>query len=174
DFLDSLIWERVVDEQYITNPTFCVSDYFEVIRQPGDGNCFYHSIAELFFDVKTPSSFRKVKEHLQLAAEVYYDTEPEAVGTGISKDEYIKVAMKDNEWGGSLEASMLSKHLQTTIILWVVNSTEQVTAAIKFGPGRVSTALNLMHVGRTHFDALRIIEQLENNQPQDRHHHHHH
>nr|AMT75392.1 RNA-dependent RNA polymerase [Orthonairovirus dugbeense] len=168
DFLDSLIWERVVDEQYITNPTFCVSDYFEVIRQPGDGNCFYHSIAELFFDVKTPSSFRKVKEHLQLAAEVYYDTEPEAVGTGISKDEYIKVAMKDNEWGGSLEASMLSKHLQTTIILWVVNSTEQVTAAIKFGPGRVSTALNLMHVGRTHFDALRIIEQLENNQPQDR------
>ncbi|ABY82502.1 RNA-dependent RNA polymerase [Kupe virus] len=168
DFLDSLIWERVVDDQYVTNPTFCISDYFEIVRQPGDGNCFYHSIAELFFDVKTPFSFRKVKEHLRLAADAFYDTEPEAIGTGVTKEEYIQAAMKDNEWGGSLEASMLSKQLQITIILWVVNQTEQVTAAIKFGPGRVSTALNLMHVGRTHFDALRVINQLEDNQLQSR------
>ncbi|BAU21075.1 RNA-dependent RNA polymerase, partial [Tofla virus] len=157
DFLEGIVWDDVSDIQSVSHPSFMITDYFEVIRQPADGNCFYHSLAELYIPKKTEHSYRLVKAELKQAAEVYFGTEPEAVALGIKLDEYLDTAMKDYEWGGSLEAAMLSRHLNITVVLWLVDSSNRVIGATKFGKGSLNTALHLLHSGLTHFDALRML-----------------
>nr|YP_010840000.1 RNA-dependent RNA polymerase [Meram virus]QNH88011.1 RNA-dependent RNA polymerase [Meram virus] len=157
DFLQGIIWEDLGNGQSAAYPSFQITDYFEVIHQPADGNCFYHSIAELSIPDKTEHSFRKIKQNLREAADVFYDLEPEGRAVGVPKQAYIEQAMKDNEWGGSLEASMLSKHLGITIVIWIVEGPSRVVAATRFGTGQIETALHLLHVGHNHFDALRLL-----------------
>ncbi|UQM93876.1 RNA-dependent RNA polymerase [Meihua Mountain virus] len=157
DFLEGITWEVVSDIQYVTHPSFLITDYFEVIRQPADGNCFYHSLAELYLPSKTDHSYRLVKKELKEAAELYFDTEPEAIALGLKLEEYLDTALRDNEWGGSLEAALLSRHLGLTVVLWLVDGSNRVVGATKFGRGPLRTALHLLHSGLTHFDALRLL-----------------
>nr|ACH99799.1 RNA-dependent RNA polymerase [Nairobi sheep disease virus] len=169
EFLNSIPWEEVVPGQFTANPGFQVTDYFEIVRQPADGNCFYHSIAELFVPNKNDFSFRLVKQHLELAARRFFEEEPEAKGLDLGLEKYLEVAMCDNEWGGSLEASMLAKHLDITIVIWVIEGPSRVAAAVKFGPGDVAGAINLLHTGYNHFDALRLLvdDSQASRQPRD-------
>nr|APG38033.1 RNA-dependent RNA polymerase [Orthonairovirus haemorrhagiae] len=161
DFLRDLDWTQVIAGQYVSNPRFNISDYFEIVRQPGDGNCFYHSIAELTMPNKTDHSYHNIKRLTELAARKYYQEEPEARLVGLSLEDYLKRMLSDNEWGSTLEASMLAKEMGITIIIWTVAASDEVEAGMKFGDGDVFTAVNLLHSGQTHFDALRILPQFE-------------
>nr|7JMS_A Chain A, Replicase [Orthonairovirus hazaraense]7JMS_C Chain C, Replicase [Orthonairovirus hazaraense]7JMS_E Chain E, Replicase [Orthonairovirus hazaraense]7JMS_G Chain G, Replicase [Orthonairovirus hazaraense] len=177
DFLEGITWDSVSDIQSVSNPSFTITDYFEVVRQPADGNCFYHSLAELYIPNKSDHAYRLVKNELREAAEKYFPTEPEAAATGMRLDEYLDTALRDNEWGGSLEAAMLSRHLGLTVVIWLVDGSNRVVGATRFGKGSLKTALHLLHSGLTHFDALRLLATEEDPQQETMsgsHHHHHH
>nr|BDE11077.1 RNA-dependent RNA polymerase [Nairoviridae sp.] len=154
--LDSIIWENVIGNLSRASVTLDLHAFFNVKRELGDGNCFYRALSRIHSKEKTDDNHLYYRLLIPDAAERYFDNEPEAIGLSLSKEEYISKAIQDGEWAGSLEASMLSKFLEITIIIWIIDDSGTVISAQRYGIDRPSEAYNLGLVGNTHFDSLTI------------------
>ncbi|UCR91749.1 RNA-dependent RNA polymerase [Orthonairovirus sinense] len=152
--LDGLHWEESGPGIFSTRVQLEVGVFFRVDRVLGDGNCFYRSIS--FLQGADQSNHLFYRLLIPDAAERFFNSEPEALLTGLSREDYIVKACTDGEWAGSLEASMLSKYLEITIIIWCTNESGLITYGMKFGSGKPSVSYNLLLSGNTHFDALTV------------------
>uniref|UniRef100_A0AB38ZK75 RNA-directed RNA polymerase L n=1 Tax=Crocidura tanakae nairovirus 1 TaxID=3139554 RepID=A0AB38ZK75_9VIRU len=158
--LNTINWDHVVSNNFKAAVQLTTEVFFRTVRVKGDGNCFYRSLAVIHSDKGSEEDHLFYRMLIPEVAEKYFELEPEALLTGKSKEEYISLATCPGEWAGSLEASMLSKFLDITVIIWCADEAGVITHAIKFGTDIPSNSFHLLMTGNTHFDAL-IIRGVE-------------
>nr|5JZE_A Chain A, RNA-dependent RNA polymerase [Erve virus]5JZE_C Chain C, RNA-dependent RNA polymerase [Erve virus] len=154
--LDAIVWENIEGNLSRAFLTLDLHAFFNVNKEVGDGNCFYRALSRLHSESRTSNEHLYYRLLIPDAVDKYFDIEPEAIGLGLNKQEYVSKAILDGEWAGSLEASMLSKFLDITIIIWIVDDSGTIISANRYGEGRPSQAYNLCMVGNAHFDSLYI------------------
>ncbi|AMT75422.1 L [Sapphire II virus] len=156
--MDDMYWDELSENFYVCRCRFPFRDYFEEEEVPGDGNCFFYAISYLLFG--NLKEWRAVKSTVERWSSANWTECREARHSYNSSAEYRAALMQSGYWGGSVEADILSRALNTTIILWTVDISGRVEIAYKYGKSNVSTSLNLK-LYKGHFNALVPVQHIE-------------
>nr|WPV62119.1 MAG: RNA-dependent RNA polymerase [Wufeng shrew orthonairovirus 2] len=162
--LEDIEWTPVGAGNSIAHIQLSTELFFSTKRVLGDGNCFYRSLSVVMEESNTESNHFYYRLLVADAAAKYYLDEPEAKLTGLNLEEYVSTATQSGEWAGSLEASMLSKLLDVTIIIWSTNESGQIIHAMKFGKDKMHRSMHLLLSGNTHFDALFLKDAIHHSE----------
>nr|6DX2_A Chain A, RNA-dependent RNA polymerase [Orthonairovirus khani]6DX2_B Chain B, RNA-dependent RNA polymerase [Orthonairovirus khani] len=171
--LDDINWQPNIEGVYNSEQRFNLNDYFTSEKVPGDGNCFFYSVSFLLFE--SLSEWRSIKNTIASFAAANWGQCVQAKLNYANSSDYRADMLRNYYWGGSVEAEILSKALNITIILWEADVSENVVTATKYGPGLVSTALNLK-LCQGHIEPLQLMKLVDQDvlRKSGSHHHHHH
>ncbi|UOL48895.1 RNA-dependent RNA polymerase [Wufeng Crocidura attenuata orthonairovirus 1] len=158
--LQSISWQPIGAGNSIAHVQLSTELFFSIKRVSGDGNCFYRSLSAVLDDSLSEENHLHYRFMVAEAARVYFSEEPESKLTGMSLEEYIEQATKPGEWAGSLEASMISKFLEITIIIWSTNESGVIVHGMRFGKDDPRLSYHLLLSGNTHFDALSLKDLI--------------
>nr|UKM35729.1 RNA-directed RNA polymerase [Great Saltee virus] len=184
--MDDIVWQPLIPGVFTSWTRVCVHDFFNIGKVRGDGNCFFRSFALLFFGTEdqwktvknTSTNYARTNWSECTMAKDEYNTRArrtkrsysevvanEDAPTATNQEGlalYLDEASKDGYWGGNIEAQMLSKALNISIIVWTVNNDYKVVNVERYGNKPVSASFNLMLVDG-HFDALTLQGSIQKN-----------
>ncbi|ALD84358.1 RNA-dependent RNA polymerase [Yogue virus] len=152
DILSDLVWNEIYEQSYSNVSKFQFHNYFDVDEMPGDGTCFFSSVSKYIFN--TTEQWRAVKTTCANYARANWDTVMEIDRHYQNADHYVNDLMRDQYWGGSVEAEILNKALNMTVHIWVSDDGVWVQNARRWGREAVAASLNLVHVHGGHFNLL--------------------
>ncbi|BAP90965.1 RNA-dependent RNA polymerase [Leopards Hill virus] len=150
--LGDLVWEELYEGSYSNVNKFQFNNFFDVDEMPGDGTCFFSSVSKYIFN--TTELWQTVKSTCANYARAHWKEVMEMDRQYAEADAYISDLMRDQYWGGSIEAEILSKALNMTIYIWVSGDGVWVSNARRWGGEPIQTSLNLIHVHGGHFNLL--------------------
>ncbi|AMT75383.1 RNA-dependent RNA polymerase [Bandia virus] len=158
--LDSLSWDEVYEGYSQANTVFSYREFFEKKQTLPDGNCFFRAVSAFLYD--TQNGWNEVKSICREYAKAKWDTLIDLPTRYQNPDHYCRDQLPDGYWGGSVEAEILSKALNISIVFWRCDDDVWVTNACKWGQGDFRTSINLLHLRQDHFDYLVPVDKSAN------------
>nr|QKK82908.1 RNA-dependent RNA polymerase [Taggert virus] len=147
-------WHLLLAGYYYSPIDIEVEDVFEIVNQPMDGNCLYHSLACGMIEEQQPDSYKLIKEQVREAAGLFWNTTEETKTTGEDLKEYIARIMKPNEWGSSLEVNFFSQKAKVTVYIWHEDANKHCDYVVRYGEDSMLESINIIH-RRNHYDYLK-------------------
>jgi len=145
-----------------TGPTMSLSYNTHVVRQPGDGNCLFHSLAYNLGGGATARALRKriCKYMLQnpgLEISGTPLTEWVKMSSRLPLEAYVQRMEQEGEWGGAPEIAVCA-HM-ACVDIWVYQPCSngfELIAPFSGSQNSLScgAAVSLLYVGCMHYDAL--------------------
>nr|6DX3_A Chain A, RNA-dependent RNA polymerase [Taggert virus]6DX3_B Chain B, RNA-dependent RNA polymerase [Taggert virus]6DX3_C Chain C, RNA-dependent RNA polymerase [Taggert virus]6DX3_D Chain D, RNA-dependent RNA polymerase [Taggert virus] len=166
-------WHLLLNGYYYSPVDLEVEDIFEIVNQPMDGNCLYHSLACGMIEEQQPDSYKLIKEQVREAAGLFWDTTEETKTTGEDLNGYLARIMKPNEWGSSLEVNFFSQKAKVTVYIWHEDASKHCDYVVRYGEDPMLESINIMH-RRNHYDYLKPRGNQRTAVVKSGSHHHHH
>lgn len=133
-----------------------------IVRQPGDGNCLFHSLAHSLGGVTTARALRKrickyMSQHPGLEISGTSLTEWVKMASHLPLEAYVQRMEQEGEWGGAPEIAVCAQMAGVDIWVYQPCSTGFELVAPFTGNQNSSSSsatVCLLYVGRMHYDAL--------------------
>lgn len=147
---------ELVKKAAAEGPKFVAAARAQIVPQPGDGSCLFHSVA---FGLRDGSSGAFLRKEVADAIELHPDLQ--ILGTpiaqwvkmdkGVGPAAYVE-RLRSGAWGGGIEMALLAKKRGVSIEVFQ-RCAAGFTRIAKFGAGQ--RTISVLYTGRLHYDFLR-------------------
>nr|WEQ92522.1 RNA-dependent RNA polymerase [Issyk-Kul virus] len=162
--LENIAWEQVTQEFSTAVCNFPIEEVFNIDPMLPDGRCFFRAMAKFMFNssdewlIVKRACIEYSRQHWNRFL-VYTRLYP-------SSADYERDIMRDDYWGGSLEAEVLSDLYNLTIHFWVTDDHQWIHHVQRWKNNAPHMSINLLF-NQNHFDLLNLkeFEEDEENLP---------
>lgn len=131
----------------------------KLVRQPGDGNCLFHSLAHVLpGKIKAASLRKKICEYMEDFPALDISGTPLAewvqMASQSSVEDYSRRMQRTGEWGGAPEIAVCARMEGLDVCVYQPVDDEFELMAEFLGGGSGSSIVHILYSGRMHYDAL--------------------
>ncbi|ALD84352.1 RNA-dependent RNA polymerase [Keterah virus] len=152
--LENIAWEQVTQEFSTAVCGFPILGAFTIDPMQPDGRCFFRAMAKFMFN--SSDEWLIVKRACIEYARQHWNKFLVFTRLYQTPADYERDIMRDDYWGGSLEAEVLSDLYNLTIHFWVTNDHQWIHHVQRWKNNAPHMSINLLF-NQNHFDLLNLI-----------------